>query len=255
MEFNDAAARELEAVYVSPSSRARRGKVRALLALRPGEEVLDIGCGPGFLADEMAVEVGPRGRVEGVDRSEDMLIRARRRCAERPPAAFQKGEATELPFPDSSFDAAAVVQVYEFVADIRRALAELYRVLRPGGRAVVVDTDWASLVWEAADRGRATRILRAWDEHLADPHLPRRLPGLLRDAGFDLVTAEPYATLSLEPEPFSGGLAKMIAGFVPGRGGVTAEEAKAWIADLADAAAKGGYFFSLTAYVFLARRE
>lgn len=240
---------------MSRSSRGRREKVRALLALRPGEEVLDVGCGPGFLTDEMAVEVGPLGRVQAIDRSEDMLARARRRCAQRPRAAFHHGEANELPFPDSSFDAAAVVQVYEFVSDVGRALGELHRVLRPGGRAVIVDTDWSSLIWEAADRERAGRILMAWDEHLPDPHLPRRVPRLLRDSGFDLVTAEPYSTLSLEPEPFSDGMSKMIAGFVPGRGGVTVEDARAWLADLAETAAKGAYFFSLTACIFLARRR
>ena len=242
-------------MYSSASSMGRRERVRSLLALRSGEAVLDIGCGPGFLADEMALDVGLEGRVEAIDRSEDMLQRARARCAGRTQAAFHEGEATELPFPDSSFDAAAVVQVYEFVADAGRALAELYRVLRPGGRAVVVDTDWASLIWEAADGARAERILRAWDEHLAHSHLPRSLPRLLRNAGFDLMTAEPYTTMSLEPEPFSGGMAKMIAAFVPGRGGVTAEEANAWMADLAETAAKGAYFFSLTACLFLVSRR
>lgn len=202
----------------------------------------------------MACEVGLGGRVDAIDRSADMLRRARARCAGRPQAAFHDGEATGLLFPDASFDAAAAVQVYEFVAGVAGAIGELHRVLRPGGRAVIVDTDWGSLIWEAADGARAERILRAWDEHLAYPHLPRRLPGLLRNAGFDLVTAEPYTTLSLDLEPFSGGMAKMIAGFVPGRGGVTTEQANAWMADLAHTAAQGAYFFSLTAYVFLARR-
>ena len=85
-------------------------------------------------------------------------------------------DATALPYPDRSFDAAVCVQVLEYVKDIGAALSELYRVLRPGGRTVIVDTDWDSLVWHASDPGLMHRVLRAWDEHLHDPHLPGHSP-------------------------------------------------------------------------------
>ena len=75
-------------------------------------------------------------------------------------------------------------QVYEYVADIPRAFTELRRVLRTGGRAVVLDTDWDSVVWHVADRELHRQVMAAWEEHLVHPHLPAVLPGLLRRAGF-----------------------------------------------------------------------
>ena len=59
-------------------------------------------------------------------------------------------------------------------------------MLKPGGRLLILDTDWDSIVWHSSDRDRMLRVLEKWNDHLADPYLPRRLPGLLRDAGFDL---------------------------------------------------------------------
>jgi arsenite methyltransferase len=75
-----------------------------------------------------------------------------------------RGDATALPFPDGAFDAAAAVQVYAYVEDLDMALAELFRVLRPGGRAVVLDTDLDSMVWHAEARdawSRSSRFTRS----------------------------------------------------------------------------------------------
>jgi ubiquinone/menaquinone biosynthesis C-methylase UbiE len=79
--------------------------------------------------------VGAEGRVRGVDLSDDMLAMAAKRCAGQPWVSFEQGDATQLPFDDDSFDAAVSTQVYEYVADIPAALAELYRVPRSGGRS------------------------------------------------------------------------------------------------------------------------
>ena len=182
LDFDEENARRLEAIYMTPDVVDQRRAIRAALSLQPGERVLDIGSGPGFLAAEMAAEVGPGGRVHGIDPSESMLAGARRRGA---PVEYGTGDALALPFPDEHFDVAVSTQVYEYVEDIAAALAEARRVLRPGGRLLVLDTDWDSIVWHSGDRERMQRVLTAWNEHLADPYLPRRLPGLLRAAGLE----------------------------------------------------------------------
>ena len=78
LEFDEENARRLVAVYTTPDVVDQRRAIRAALALQPGEHVLDIGSGPGFLAAEMAEEVGADGRVHGIDPSDSMLAIARR---------------------------------------------------------------------------------------------------------------------------------------------------------------------------------
>jgi arsenite methyltransferase len=251
LEFDEQTARQVESVYMTPDVIEQRRAIRAALALRPGERVLDIGSGPGFLAAEMAEEVGADGRVVGVDPSESMLAMARRRG---PAAEFQAADALSLPFPDASFDVAVSTQVYEYIADIAGALAEARRVLEPGGRLLVLDTDWDSIVWHSRDPERTRRVLEAWNEHLADPYLPRRLPRLIADAGLRLADAFaiPILNRPYEPDTYSAGLIGVIAGFVAGRRDVSEAEAEAWKQDLTTLGED--YFFSINRYVFLATR-
>jgi SAM-dependent methyltransferase len=110
LRFDDEeTARHLEAVYTTPDIVGQRRAVRAALALRPGERVLDIGCGRGFLAAEMAAEVGPDGRVHAVDPSESMLAITRRRrpAPHSAPLAIETGDALSLPLADGDLDAGA----------------------------------------------------------------------------------------------------------------------------------------------------
>lgn len=255
LQFNDETARRIETMYLHPDMIERRRRVRQALALAPGERVIDIGCGPGFLTAEVADDVGPSGWSCGLDLSASMLALARARSAGQPGAAwvdFREGDAAALPFPDAAFDAAVATQVYEYVGDVARALAELHRVLRPGGRAVIVDTDWDSIVWHSTDGRRTARILAAWDEHLAAPHLPRSLRPLLRQAGFVAEKPEAVTTINVEFAGYSRGAADLVAAFVPGRQGIAREDAVAWLEDLRRLDEAGAYFFSLAQYLFLA---
>ncbi len=79
-------------------------------------------------------------------------------------------------------------QVYEYLPDIPAALTELYRVSRPGGRAVILDTDYGSLVIHTEDTIRMRRVLSARDEHFVHANLPRMLSRQLREAGFSIRT-------------------------------------------------------------------
>jgi ubiquinone/menaquinone biosynthesis C-methylase UbiE len=209
LDFDEENARRLEAVYMTPDVVAQRRAVRAALSLQPGERVLDIGSGPGFLAAEMAAKVSPGGRVHGIDPSQSMLASARRRDAL---VQYGIGDALALPFPDEHFDVAVCTQVYEYVQDIATALAEARRVLRTGGRLLVLDTDWDSIVWHSGDRERMERVLAVWNDHLADPYLPRRLPGLLRAAGLDPKQSAtiPILNVGSGRDTFSAGISGLI---------------------------------------------
>ena len=254
MQFDATVTPLVERTYMTPDVVEQCKVVRAILDLTPGEHVLDIGCGPGFLAAEMGEAVGPSGSVHGIDPSPSMLaIAAKRRAAA--PLTFEPGEATSLPVADASIDVVTATQVYEYVTDMASALAEVGRVLRPGGRVLVLDTDWDSLVWHSSDPERMRRVLTVWDEHLADPHLPRRLVRLLRDAGFTLThtSALPMLNIGYREDSFSAGVIGFVSGFVSGRRGITAQDADAWADDLRRLG--DDYFFSLNRYLFLGVKE
>jgi arsenite methyltransferase len=254
LEFDDRAALAVQRVYSTPDVVAQRAEVLALLAARPGERVLDVGSGPGFLVASLAGAVGPTGAVRGVDPSPAMNALARELTAGHPHVRIDDGDALALPYPDAEFDAAVSTQVYEYVADVPGALAELRRVVRPGGRVLVLDTDWDSVVWHAADRERHRRVMAAWEEHLADPRLPRTLAGHLARAGFRVTDRRvvPLFNGVLEPQTYSAMTMETIARFVTGRRGLTAEDVAGWLADLRARADEGDYLFSLCRYCFTA---
>jgi arsenite methyltransferase len=256
LQFDAATSRQVEIVYITPDVVGQRHEVVRALALRPGEHVVDIGAGPGFLAVEMAAALGPDGRVHAIDPSESMraLANARTRPPNAAPVEISAGSAEALPLPDTSVDVAVSTQVLEYVRDVPGALAEAHRVLRPGGRVLLLDTDWDSIVWHSHDDARTARILAAWDEHLVHPHLPRTLTPALRTAGFTEVQIQvlPLLNVGADPNTYSAMIAPFIAQFVPGRAGVTDAGVQAWLADLASLGDTA--FFSLNRYVFLASK-
>jgi arsenite methyltransferase len=254
--FDEDAARAIEAMYLIADAVRRRAIVRGRLGAQPGERILDIGCGPGFYCAELAEEVGPSGSIVGVDDSAPMLALARRRCADLGNVELFEGEATAVPVDDASFDAAISVQVQEYVPDVAAALAEIRRVLKPGGRVLIWDIDWATAS-VSGEPGRSERVLRAWDEHLANPFLPRALTRELQAAGFGDVelTAHAFATNKFDPAEYYGPtLVPFIARFVAGRQGIPAEEAEAWLAEQRELGERGEFYFAVIQSCFTARK-
>jgi arsenite methyltransferase len=256
LKFDEETSRRVEAVYLTPDVVAQRCQVLKALELTAGERVLDIGSGPGLLAYEMAAAVGPEGRVCGIDISEDMLAMARKRCAVQPWTEFHTADATSLPFRDDSFDAAVSTQVYEYVADIPTALAELYRVTSPGGRVVILDTDYGSLVIHTENEARMARVLAAWNEHFVHAGLPRTLSRHLRDAGFTVRQRDviPMFNPEYREHTYGKGLLGIMASFAVGRKGISQEEADSWMAEFSELGRQGKFFFSLNRYFFVASK-
>lgn len=253
VEFDAERVAEMEQIYRTSSMADRRRRVRGVLGLEPDESVLSIGTGPGFEVRGLAADLGDTGHVHGIDTARPMLTVARERCADRLSATFAAGDAAALPVDDDAFDAAVAVQVYEYVPDLAAAFAELRRVLRPGGRAAVFDSDWATLTFNAADQARSERIVDAFDVHCPHPRLALTLKPRLERAGFEVAEQEAFVHFEtdLDEDSLAGTLMPAIAGVVAERGGGDADEVQAWVDDLRDRAEAGEFFFSLTQYLFV----
>jgi arsenite methyltransferase len=250
LEFNEQMAAALETVYGRRDILRRRALVHEALGAGPGERVLDAGCGPGFYVAEILERVGASGSVVGVDASAPMLAVAAKRCEGHANVEFHEGDVTALPVADADFNRALSVQVLEYVTDIPAALGELFRVLRPGGRVVIWDVDWSTVSWHSRDAERMQRFLRAWDEHLTDPALPRTLAAQMRSAGFADVEMQGHAfvTNEVDEESYAGSLMPLMAGFVG------TDEAQEWAEEQGELRGRGESYFACIQLCFTGTR-
>lgn len=250
--FTEELARATERTYESPDVVATRQAAFAALAPRRGEAAIDIGVGPGFLLKDLALAVGAGGRAVGVDLSAPMLALAAARCGDLAHVRLKSADAATLPVEDASMDMASEMQTYCYVADIDRALAEMARVLKPGGRAILLETDYDSLVWRSDDPARMARMVEAHRAHAAWTDLPRRLPELIARAGLRLRRCEAIPMLSVQSaqNTYVAGLLTFMSDFLSKQEGVAPEEVAAWAAEQRALDQDGRFFFSLNRYLF-----
>jgi SAM-dependent methyltransferase len=155
------------------------------LGLAHGERLLDVGCGLGEAAIALAQDLGEGGEVVGIDASERMLRVARANAgAARCPVRFTLGDACALDEPDDSFDAARSERTLQWLADPAAAVAEMVRVVRPGGRVSLIDTDWSTFAIDVGDDALSLLVHDVVRTERRRPsNVGRRLPGLVGTAG------------------------------------------------------------------------
>ncbi|MFF0541660.1 methyltransferase domain-containing protein [Nocardia thailandica] len=224
------------------------------LALQPGERALDVGSGTGSEVFAFAEAVGPTGAAIGVEPDPRLLATAERKAATSGSSAtFHTGDAYGLPFGPESFDAVLCEQVFQHLTAPARAAAEIARVLRPGGRTVVADADWATAIVHPGD----PRVVRAVVDTLisatTNPLSGRRLPGLLTGAGLT-VTDIGSAALIQDDAAGAGALVGRISSMAVQRGAITVAERDQLLADLTAGAARGDVHISVTLFAVLAVR-
>ncbi|MBI2170798.1 MAG: methyltransferase domain-containing protein [Chloroflexi bacterium] len=180
------------------------------LGLKPGDRVLDLGCGPGLWTPMFARMVGQSGKVIGVDFDEALIDYARNKLENKRFAGvleFQVGDFYDIPFADNTFDLVFFGNCLAYVTDQPRVLAELKRVTRQGGRVVVKDFDGAVLVVHPIDPVLSAKVLAATAQGLRerppqayfDNYVGRKLPGALREAGLLDVKTTSYAIQKMTP--------------------------------------------------------
>ena len=185
--------------------RELRQRTADLARIQPGENVLDVGCGTGTLALDVAPRVGTTGRVIGIDPGDQQIARARSKAAQHNwPIEFQVGVIEHLDFPDQTFDVVLSTIMMHHLSDTlkRQGLAEIARVLKPGGRLVIADFK--------RPEERPTQPVRfgAGGSRILD------LAALVKEAGFTQVETE---EMQLPRFPaHSAGFAGFVSGQKPG---------------------------------------
>ena len=188
------ASRYLDQVSATPGLRQVVTRALALLALVPGEAVLEVGSGSGVFLSPLSDAVGPGGRVVGIDHAPAFVAEARGRVAAAGLGAsveVEEGDAYHLPFPDASFDAAHCERVLMHLDDPTAALREMRRVVRPGGRVVVAEPDWAGLRLDHPDPETLGALYARYVAHIRQPDAGLTLYRRFAEAGLMGRTVEP----------------------------------------------------------------
>jgi ubiquinone/menaquinone biosynthesis C-methylase UbiE len=212
-------------------------KLVALADPRPEERVLDVGCGTGVVARQVARRLGPNGSITAIDLSPNMLAIARDRAAkENATIAWHEGSAERLPFPEHSFHVVLCQFALMFFSDRASALAEMRRVLMERGRTLVA-------VWQGLDRHPFYRTLHGVIERRAGVSAledifslgsAEELRGLLKGAGFRRVEVEPASMTARFPEPgaFLAGEIEVDTAAIPSMQQLDVDERKEIVASI-----------------------
>jgi ubiquinone/menaquinone biosynthesis C-methylase UbiE len=193
-----------ESVLRSHTWRTAENSAAYLLKeLRPGLDLLDVGCGPGTITVDLARRVAP-GHVVGLDRASEILEPARLHADSQGVAVeWHAGDVYALPFPQASFDVVHAHQLLQHLTDPVRALIEMRRVLRPGGLIAARDSDYAAFAWAPPDP-LMTRWLEMYRavarRNGATPDAGRFLKRWALDAGLDDITVSSSTWTYADPD-------------------------------------------------------
>jgi ubiquinone/menaquinone biosynthesis C-methylase UbiE len=241
----------LEVAKALPGWRRAKQDAVAALRLGPGDQVLDIGCGYGADVLELAPRVGRGGAVIGLDISDAMIAEAVKRARGLDlSVAFHVGDARDLRFDDASFDACRAETLLQHVPEPDQAVAEMVRVLKPGGRIVLLDMDLGTLVIDSDDATTTSTVLNWFSTSTANGWIGRQLPRLLKDAGLDRVeVGEQFITADyafMEHMLRVTSERALADGRLPG---LTASDLANWWSDLDDRNRAARYFGGGTAFI------
>jgi arsenite methyltransferase len=241
------------------SARLTAQRYLAMLRAQPGERILDIGCGGGWLSRRLAQLVQPDGQVLGVDSAEAAINLVMGRSAGLSPDVlrFERADAAALPYVGGQFDAAVCVSTLGFCEEPTRVLSEIRRVLRPRGRVLVASSDEGTRIYNAGDRERGRRIERAIANRSRDPWIGRRLAHALVQAGFRVAREVVACDVEHHFQPGLAGytLANALRRYLVTHGGIDADDYQRWLDDLRAAEWEGSYCYAVTTFTYLAEHE
>lgn len=245
MKFDNEVGSLQRLMAASIAGISRRQSILESLRLNAGDRVIDIGCGGGQLLGHLAKAVGEDGLVHGLDPSADQLQQASAACADVSNISFLERPADDTGLDNDSCDAATSTQALEYIPDVDAALAEIARIVRPGGALVNISILWDHFGFHGADEALNKRINDAFKAHCSHQMLPMALPGKLQRLGFRHIRDRSLAFVITQRDRNSPALytEQVMAGFAL-KQGVPATDVEAWRAQLAQAESDGRFGFT-----------
>jgi SAM-dependent methyltransferase len=237
-----------------PISRLRAWALDAV-AVRSGEIAMDVGSGTGTVTRWLGSLVAPDGEAIGVEPNVRLRQIAEARATAASGVRFVDGLATELPLADGSVDALWCERVLQHLADPQAAIDEFARVLRPGGRAVLLDSDHASRVMSGLDYDVEAKLTAAFMGQIPNPRAARLIPQQAIRAGFTVDPDIGSAALLIPPQellrvPFI----RLVADQAVTDGTLSQAEADRAVRAVLQAAEAGHAFNAVTVFGFLLRK-
>jgi SAM-dependent methyltransferase len=224
---------------------------RALVT--PQSSVLDVGCGFGLETERLARLVSPGRAVAGIDESAHFIDIAKSRAEK---AALQidyrAGLAEKLPYADTSFDHVRAERLLIYLTDVRRALTEMKRVLRPGGVIAIIEPDFGTTTVNVSNRALVRRVMaHEADTAVKQSFLPGQLTGML--TGLGLQDVEIQTRVVIFPQDLAAEYFASTAENAQKDGAISQSERAAWDAEIAELHKAGALFGTVGYFLFTAR--
>lgn len=243
------------------ATRRLRTWERAQLRLESGQRLLDVGCGLGDAAVELASALDARGEVVGIDASAAMIsVAAQRARSAGSRVRFVVGDALALDEPDGSFDVVRSERTLQWLSDPERAVAEMVRVVRPHGLVSLIDTDWSTFELDIGDADLTARVRESMATERNRPStIGRHLVERVREAGLEPVgrstATQHWASWDPDASPAPSGCFSMasLADDLVDAGQLDRAERDPFIASVYTAAREGRFSMSLTMFAVVAK--
>jgi ubiquinone/menaquinone biosynthesis C-methylase UbiE len=227
--------------------------LRDILNPQNGDHILEVGSGSGVLCRLMARNLSPGGRITGIDISPE-IVKLSQEFAHKENLndliTFEVGKASELIYPDGSFDGAFAARLMLYITNPLDVIAELARVVKSGGRIVLMDWDFETLVVDHSDRELTRRIFHWRNDHKDGNNWSgRQLFRLLKLRGLKEITVFPVVTIATDDNSsLTQSLWHAASGALE-QGIITTKEHESWVSELKSSINNQQYFASIVYFI------